>query len=61
MMEPNVAQSSARISLPPIINLLLPLQSHLKYNVSYSIMFQKLINGSIQVNNLWYKDESVHH
>ena len=47
VMEPNMALSAMSISLPLTINLsLLPLLSHLKYNVSYCIMHQKLINIS---------------
>jgi hypothetical protein len=44
-MEPNMALSAMRISLPLTINLSLPLPFHLKYKVSYSIMDQKLINS----------------
>src|ERR1700722_6080700 len=55
-MEPNMALSAACISLPLTINLSLPLPSHLKYNVSYSIMYQKLIDSSYTGK---YK-ESVH-
>ena len=46
VMEPNMALSATCISFPLTINLSLPLPSHLKYNVSYSIIYQKLTNSS---------------
>jgi len=41
--------------------LSLSLPSHFRNNVSYSLMYQKLINTLTQVDNTGYKCESVHY
>ena len=44
---------------PALLSLSLP--SHFRNNVSYSFMYQKLINTLTQVDNTLYKCESVHY